>query len=161
MRCERVGASDEPMVERGKARRRRASRAAGTSSRSPGATSWKSSLAAGDVLQPMPPEGRNEAPGRGSSPAMSRVALRDDDLLAVCRRADARRDDDVHADVALVAELGLARVDADPQPERLVVRPRLGGERALDLGGRRDRVSAHARRRGTRRPRPSRPRCPP
>ena len=66
---------------------------------------------------------------------------RDDDLLAVRGRADARRDDDVHADVALVAELGLARVDADPEAKRLVGRPWLGGERALDLGCGGDRVA--------------------
>ena len=32
-------------------------------------------------------------------------------------------------------------MQADPEPVRLVVRPRLGGERALDLGRRRDRVA--------------------
>ena len=86
------------------------------------------------------PSGRNDAPGSGSSPAMSSRCPRDDDLLAVRGRADARSDDDVHADVALVAELGLARVDADPKAVRRLVRPRLGGERALDLGRGGDRV---------------------
>ena len=61
---------------------------------------------------------------------------RHDDLLSMGRRADARSDDDVHPDVAFVSELGLARVDADPKAVRRLVRPRLGGERALDLAPR-------------------------
>ena len=47
--------------------------------------------------------------------------------------ADPGRDHDVHPDVALVAERGLARVDADPQPKRFVRRPRLGRESSLHL----------------------------
>ena len=49
------------------------------------------------------------------------------------RRADARRDDHVDPDIPLVTEFRLARVQADPETVGLVVGPRLGSERALDL----------------------------
>ena len=66
---------------------------------------------------------------------------RDDDLLAVSGRADARGDHDVHPHIALVAELGLARVDADSQAVSAVGGPWLCCQHTLDLGGSRDRVA--------------------
>ena len=48
---------------------------------------------------------------------------------------------DVEADVALVDELGLARVEADPHPQDALRRPPLRADRALEVDGRRDRVA--------------------
>ena len=110
-----------------------------------------------DVLQPVP----TERPVRGA--CEWRLAgdvprrLRDDDLLAVRRRADARRDHDVDPDVSLGAELGLAGVHADPETVGLVVGPRLGSERAVDLRRRGNRVPRARGMRGRHRPPPSRP----
>ena len=130
----------------------------GKSSRRPGATSWKSCAAVGTSFSRWRPE-RAERGARQRLVARDVACrARDDDLLSVRGGADARGDDDVHADVALVAELGLAGVDTDPQSMRLLGRPRLGRERALDLRQPRRSRRALARRRGTRRRRPSRPR---
>ncbi len=88
-------------------------------------------LRAGDVLQPV----AAERPER--DPALDVVAHevarrpRDDDLAAVRGRADPRRNDDVHADVALLAQVRLAGVDADAQAHDAVRRPRLGLEGTL------------------------------
>ena len=86
-----------------------------------------------DVLQPVPTERPVRGASSGASPETSARRLRDDDLLAVRRRADARRDHHVDPDVSLGAELGLAGVQADPEMVDLVVGPRLGSERAVDL----------------------------
>ena len=98
-------------------------------------------LRLGDVLQPMPAE-RPEGPAR-NGPVPDDVArrLRDEDLPAVARRADAGGDVDVEADVALVAELGLAGVDADAHAHDAVRGPRLALDRALEPDRGRDRVA--------------------
>ena len=62
--------------------------------------------------------------------------LGQEDLTAVADRADPRRSHDVEADVALLVERGLARVEPDPHSNGRVVRPRLDGMRALSLDGR-------------------------
>ncbi len=94
-----------------------------------------------DVLQPVVAQRSKRRAGKRLRARQVPRRPRDHDLLAVCGRADPRRDDDVHADVPLVAELGLARVNADPETVRLVGGPRLGRERALDLRGGSDRIT--------------------
>ncbi len=131
---ESVGAADESMVECRKARR--GQRLEGWKVLTEVGCAQLEELRRGrHVFESMAPE-RSER-GTGKRLVACHVArhARDHDLLAVGRGAYARGDDHVHADVAVVAELGLARVDADPKPMRLLVRPRLGGERALDLRG--------------------------
>ena len=61
-----------------------------------------------------------------------RRRLREQDLPTVGEIRDARRQVDCEADIAVGAERGLARVDADAGP-------RLGGERLLRLHGGRHR----------------------
>ena len=138
--CERVGAADEPVVERREARRRQRPERREVLAE-PGRDELEELDGAGTSFSRWRPSGRNERSGSGLVAGDVARRPRDDDLLAVGRRADPGGDDDVHADVALVAELGLAGVDPDAQAMRLVVRPRLGGERPLDLGRGRDRIA--------------------
>ena len=82
--------------------------------------------------------------GRAGDRAVAReVACRAryHDLFTMRGRTDPCGHDDVHPYVPLVSELWLARVDPDPQPECFVRRPRLLGQRALDLHRRLHRVS--------------------
>jgi hypothetical protein len=70
-----------------------------------------------------------------------RRRLREQHLAAVPGGGDPRRAVHVEADVALVAEpLRLAGVHAHPHAHRPVARPRVGGERALRVGGAGHRV---------------------
>ena len=132
---EGVGAPDEAMVQRRQARRRQ-----GLERREVLAKAGPEELerlhSGRDVLQPVTAEGAKRRAGKRLVARHVPRRSRDDDLLAVRRRADASGDHDVHPDVALGAELGLAGVDPDAQAVRLLVGPRLDGERPLDLGGR-------------------------
>ena len=65
--------------------------------------------------------------------------VRDEDLAAVADRRDPRGPVDVEPDEAAAGLARLAGVEAHPDAIAGVVRPRLGGERALRLDGRRDR----------------------
>ena len=67
-----------------------------------------------------------------------------EDLATVPDRRDPGSAVDVQADQALAGELGLARMDADPNTNRLAFRPRLGGQRSLG----RDRCSHRCPRAG-------------
>ena len=67
--------------------------------------------------------------------------LREQHLPAVARRADPRRADDVHADVALVADRRLAGVQAHPHLDLGAARPLVRRERALAGDRGRDRVA--------------------
>ena len=90
-------------------------------------------LGARNVLQAVTSEGaERDAGGRLVPHEVARRAGHDD-LTTVRRRADPRRDDDVHPHVPLLAEVGLARMDPDPEPHHAVGRPRLARERALEL----------------------------
>ena len=64
-----------------------------------------------------------------------------EDLPAVPGGADARRADDVEADVALVADGRLARVESHSHLDRVAVRPVVGSEGALRLNRAGDRIS--------------------
>ncbi len=129
-----VGPADEAVMERGEARRRERLERRKVVAEA-GRDELEELSRGRDVLQAMVPERSKRRAGNGSAPAMSRVA-RVTTICSPCAdRAHPGRDDDVHADVPLVAELGLARVNADPETVRLVRGPRLGRERALDLGG--------------------------
>ena len=128
MRASASATTDESVVERGQARRRQCPQRRELVAKV-GREELEQMRCGGDVFQAMPSERLDTSRrGTGSSPAISRVARETNDLIAVGGSADPGRDDDVHPDVALVAERRLARVDADPQPKRLVGRPRLGGE---------------------------------
>ena len=109
-------------MERGQRRPPSVRSGAKPSSRPP-PTSWKSCSAPGTSFSRWLPSGRKESP-RGRRRRSPRRP-RDDDLAAVRGRADPRRDDDVHAHVALLAEVRLAGVDADAQAHDPVRRPRL------------------------------------
>jgi len=66
--------------------------------------------------------------------------LRDEDLAASAKRADARRPVDRQADVAVLRDRGLTRVDADSDAELLAVRPFVRHECALGSDGSQDRI---------------------
>ena len=94
----------------------------------------------GDVLQPVASQ-RSKRSTRERLVTTDVVScLRHDDLLAMGRGADAGGDDDVHADVPLVAEFWLARVHTDSESMSFVVLPWLRCERALYRSGSRKRV---------------------
>ena len=132
----------EPVVERGEARRRERLERRELLSQI-GRHELEELRRARDVLQAVSTE-RAERRSRErlvarrcrGSPARRRSARR-------ARRQQMRAATTTSmSHVALVAELRLARVDSDAQTMRLVVRPRLGGERALDLGRGGDRICA-------------------
>ena len=129
---ERRLASDQAVMERREARRTERAEWRELDPQ-PGRHELEELRSGRNVLQPMPAEGAVLAAGQRLVSGDVPRRTRDDDLLAVRRCADPRGDDDVDPDVALVHELGLARVNADPEPQRLVGRPRLVGEGALDL----------------------------
>ena len=55
-------------------------------------------------------------------------------MAALRGRADASGADDVEADIALLREVRLARVQADPNAHGAIVRPLVRGVRALHVG---------------------------
>ena len=107
-----LAAADEAMVERGE--RRAAERAQGSEPLlQTGGDELEELLGAGDVLQPVAPERAERDRGIGVADEVT-GRPRDHDLTAVGGGTDPGGDDDVHPDVAFVAEIGLARVDPDP-----------------------------------------------
>ena len=132
-------AADQPMVEcrqRGPGERAQRGEVGGEAV----ADELEERLRVGDVLQPVAAE-RLEGDRWHRLLARELAGrLRDDDLVAVAGAADPRRDVDVESDVALVDELGLARVEADPHPQNTLRRPPLPADRALEVDGGRDRV---------------------
>ena len=108
-------------------------------------------VGSGHVLQAMPAERLERDPARVVVADEVARRARDDDLATVRGGADPRRDDDVHADVSLVPEVGLARVDADAHAQSRVRRPWLACELALEVDRRQRHRHGRCRRRGTRR----------
>ena len=71
-------------------------------------------LGARHVLEAVPSQRTKRGIGQRVGAGDIARGARDDDLIAVSCGADARRDDDVHADVAVVDQLGLSGVHAHP-----------------------------------------------
>jgi hypothetical protein len=93
------------------------------------------------ILEPVPSEGTEEQAGRRLVSRNLPCRLRDDNLVAVARGADARGDVDIEADVALLEKLRLPGVQPDADADHAVVGPGLGRERPLDVGGGGDRLA--------------------
>ena len=136
-----VGAPpDEPVVERGE--RRPGERAERRElRREVVAGELEELLGLGDVLEAVATEGAERHARRRLVAGDVARRLRDDDLVPVPGRADAGCDVDVQADVPLLAELRLARVDADAHAEHALGRPGLPAELPLELRRRRDGVA--------------------
>ncbi len=81
-----------------------------------------------------------------SRPEERARGLREQHVPALRRRADASGADDVEADVALLREVRLARVQADPNADGAVVRPLVRGVRALHVGSCSDRLASPRKR---------------
>jgi hypothetical protein len=93
------------------------------------------------VLESVASEGTKEQAAHGLVSRELPCRLRDHDLVAVPGCADARRDVDVEADVALLDELRLPGMEPDADAKGAVVRPGLVRERPLDVGGGGDRFA--------------------
>jgi hypothetical protein len=94
----------------------------------------KEAMRASDVLQAM---GAERTKGRPVERIIAHEVSRrprDDDLASVRSRADPGCDVYVQAEVSVLAELGLARVDSDTYPNGRISGPRLGSERPLQIG---------------------------
>ena len=128
-------------------------RSGGKSPPKPGSSSWKIRSGSGR-------SGSDQRPRSRSSCSVASAAadgLREDDLASVPRRGDALGAVDVDADVAVLAERGGARVQADANAHRR--RPRMPAEPALSLDCRRDGRFGRRRRRRRARRRVSPPRA--
>jgi hypothetical protein len=91
------------------------------------------------VLEPVLAEVAERDPRRKGGAGQGPDALRDEDLAAVPRARHAGRPVDVVANVRAVGvDDALAGVEAHPDADHGVWRPRLGGEGALGVHGRRD-----------------------
>ena len=105
------------------------------------------------VLQVLLPEVDDRHALRQVVPEQRARRLREQDLAAVARRADARRADDVEAEVALVADGRLAGVQAHPHPHLGPLRPGVRTESPLSRNRAGDRLPLPAgRSRRTHRP---------
>ena len=122
-----IGSPDEPVMERRQARRRKRLQRREVLAQF-GRDELEELCCSRNVLQSMAPE-RPERTTRERLVA-DHVSHRPrhDDLLPVRGGTDPRGDDDVHPDVALVAELRLTRVQTDAETVSLGRRPRLGCE---------------------------------
>ena len=93
-----------------------------------------------DVFQVLLPEVDDRDALRQVVPEQRARRLREQDLAAVARRADARRADDVEAEVALVADGRLAGVQAHPHPHLGALGPVVCAESALGRNRAGDRL---------------------
>ncbi len=96
-------------------------------------------MAAGDAAQLVRPEvEQSSVRGQVRTDDIA-CRCRDEGLATVRRRPESRRLVDVHPDVALVADLRLPLVEADPDQDRHTVWPDVVAQPPLDLerGGRR------------------------
>ena len=128
-----AASADEAMVECGQRRtsQRRQRREALLETR---CDELEKSLRGGHVLEPViaePPERDGRVPVASGEVARG---LRDDDLAPVSGRAHSGGHVHVDADVPLIHQPGLARVDCDRHPDLRRLRPLLGVERPLQVG---------------------------
>ena len=118
-------------------------RSGGKSDGRPSATTWTMRTGALRSLSRCSPRSRSVTPSTGLVVEQGAGRLGREDLAAVGHRREPGRPVDAEADEALPGLVGAAGVEAHPDPDRRVVRPRLGG-----------RARAGRRRRPRRRPAP-------
>ena len=101
--------------------------------RRPGTSSWNSCSGSGHVLERDAAQAANPDVGRQARLDEGAGRPGQDDLAAVADRRDTGRAVDVEAAVVVAGEVGLARVEAHPDPDRGVGRPGVGGQGPLGI----------------------------